>query len=84
MSIAMVLSIAVVGISDIYSSAQRRWLSASRSVETHRIYFAMLISGRAQNTVQIIEGIFWWNGSDTDGFVEETASCVAGLQNAGC
>lgn len=57
LSIAMVLSIAVVGISGVSAAVDSdgRYVP-SEGVETHRIYLQCLILGRAQNTVQILDG----------------------------
>jgi hypothetical protein len=73
LSIAMVLSIAVVGISGVSAAVDSdgRYVP-SEGVETHRIYFAMPNSWKSAKYGADSAGIFWWNGSDTDGFVEGT------------
>lgn len=73
LSIAMVLSIAVVGISGVSATVDSdgRYVP-SEGVETHRIYFAMPNSWKSAKYGADSAGIFWWNGSDTDGFVEGT------------
>lgn len=72
LSIAMVLSVAVVGISGVSAAVDSdgRYVP-SEGVETHRIYFAMPNSWKSAKYGADSAGIFWWNGSDTDGFVEE-------------
>lgn len=73
LSIAMVLSVAVVGISGVSAAVDSdgRYVP-SEGVETHRIYFAMPSSWKSAKYGADSAGIFWWNGSDTDGFVEGT------------
>ena len=73
LSIAMVLSIAVVGISGVSAAVDSdgRYVP-SEGVETHRIYFAMPNSWKSAKYGADSAGIFWWNGSDADGFVEGT------------
>ena len=73
LSIAMVLSVAVVGISGVSAAVDSdgRYVP-SEGVETHRIYFAMPNSWKSAKYGADSAGIFWWNGSDTDGFVEGT------------
>ena len=73
LSIAMVLSVAVVGISGVSAAVDSNGCYVpSEGVETHRIYFAMPNSWKSAKYGADSAGIFWWNGSDTDGFVEGT------------
>ena len=78
LSIAMVLSIAVVGITGVSAAVDSdgRYVP-SEGVETHRIYFAMPESWKNEKFGGDTAGAYWWNGSDVDGFISGTSQGVS-------
>ena len=65
LSIAMVLSVAVVGISGVYAAidSDGRYVP-SEGTATNRLYFVMPESWKNEKFGADSAGIFWWNGSD--------------------
>lgn len=65
LSIAMVLSVAVVGISGVYAAIDNddRYVP-SEGTATKRLYFVMPESWKNEKFGADSAGIFWWNGSD--------------------
>ncbi len=65
LSIAMVLSVAVVGISGVYAAIDNdgRYVP-SEGTATNRLYFVMPESWKNEKFGADSAGIFWWNGSD--------------------
>lgn len=65
LSIAMVLSVAVVGISGVYAAIDNddRYVPSERTA-TNRLYFVMPESWKNEKFGADSAGIFWWNGSD--------------------
>ena len=71
LSVAMVLSVAVVGISGVSAAIDRngRYVP-SEGVETHRIYFAMPESWKNEKFGGDTAGAYWWSGSDACGSID--------------
>jgi hypothetical protein len=65
LSIVMVLSVAVVGISGVYAAIDNdgRYVP-SEGTATKRLYFVMPESWKNEKFGADSAGIFWWNGSD--------------------
>ena len=65
LSIALVLSVAVVGISGVYAAIDNdgRYVP-SEGTATNRLYFVMPESWKNEKFGADSAGIFWWNGSD--------------------
>ena len=66
LSIAMVLSVAVVGISGVYAAidSDGRYVPSKGVTETHRIYFFMPESWKSEEFNATEAGAYWWNGAD--------------------
>ena len=79
LSIAMVLSVAVVGISGVYAAidSDGRYVPSEGVEETHRIYFLMPESWKSEEFNATEAGAYWWNGSDACGSFGDTSTGVA-------
>ena len=77
LSIAMVLSVAVVGITGVSAAIDNdgRYVP-SEGVETHRIYFLMPESWKSEEFNATEAGAYWWNGSDACGSFGDTSTGV--------
>ena len=66
LSIAMVLSVAVVGISGVYAAIDNdgRYVPSKGVTETHRIYFFMPESWKSEEFNATEAGAYWWSGTD--------------------
>lgn len=65
LSIAMVLSVAVVGISGVYAAIDSDGhYVPSEGTATKRLYFVMPESWKNEKFGADSAGIFWWNGTD--------------------
>ena len=66
LSIAMVLSVAVVGISGVYAAIDNdgRYVPSKGVTETHRIYFFMPESWKSEEFNATEAGAYWWSGAD--------------------
>ena len=78
LSIAMVLSVAVVGITGVSAAidSDGRYVP-SEGVETHRIYFLMPESWKSEKFNASEAGAYWWNGSDPCGSLDGTSTGAA-------
>lgn len=79
LSIAMVLSIAVVGISGVSAAVDSdgRYVPSEGVEETHRVYFLMPESWKSEKFNANDAGAYWWNGSDAGSSLDGTSVGVA-------
>lgn len=79
LSIAMVLSIAVVGISGVSAAVDSdgRYVPSEGVEETHRVYFLMPESWKSVKFNANDAGAYWWNGSDAGSSLDGTSVGVA-------
>ena len=75
LSIAMVLSVAVVGITGVSAAIDNdgRYVPSESVEETHRIYFLMPESWKSEEFNTTEAGAYWWNGSDACGSIDGTS-----------
>ena len=78
LSIAMVLSVAVVGITGVSAAIDNdgRYVPSEGVEETHRIYFLMPESWKSEEFNATEAGAYWWNGSDACGSFGDTSTGV--------
>ena len=75
LSIAMVLSVAVVGITGVSAAIDNdgRYVPSKGVEETHRIYFLMPESWKSEEFNATEAGAYWWNGADACGSLDGTS-----------
>ena len=75
LSIAMVLSVAVVGITGVSAAIDNdgRYVPSESVEETHRIYFLMPESWKSEEFNATEAGAYWWSGSDACGSIDGTS-----------
>ena len=75
LSIAMVLSVAVVGITGVSAAIDNdgRYVPSESVEETHRIYFLMPESWKSEKYNANDAGAYWWNGSDACSSLDGTS-----------
>ena len=75
LSIAMVLSVAVVGITGVSAAIDNdgRNVPSKGVEETHRIYFLMPESWKSEKYNANDAGAYWWNGSDACSSLDGTS-----------
>ena len=78
LSIAMVLSVAVVGITGVSAAIDNdgRYVPSESVEETHRIYFLMPESWKSEEFNATEAGAYWWSGSDPCGSLDGTSTGV--------